>query len=68
MTTKTKTPFLTRVQTLQRVYGYTRKIAVLITRIERGVETLDEVANLGHRKPFLTQAEYMLIDQHLSWN
>ena len=55
-------PFMTRVLNLQRKYGFTRKVAVLITRIELGVDSLEIVI----RQVEMKQGEYYGIQQYFS--
>jgi len=60
-------PFMTRVLNLQREHGFTRKVACLITRVERGIDSLDNLAALSEmeRHPLLNQSDFILISQFL---
>ena len=44
------------------LFGFTRKEAVLIIRIERGIDSLAKLAEMG----LLRQAEYYHVALHLS--
>lgn len=39
--------FMTEVNRLRKQYGFSRKVAVLITRIKRGVDSLDILVALS---------------------
>ena len=39
--------FMTEVSHLQEIYGFTRKVAVLIVRIQRGLDSLDWLCQQG---------------------
>lgn len=54
--------FMTNVRNLMSLYGFTRKEAVLITRIERGIDSLEYLCKLG----ILRQAEYYHVSQCVS--
>jgi hypothetical protein len=59
------------VQKLMYSFGFTRKVAWLIARIERGVDTLDSVTTIevtdkyGTVRPLVGMSEYITIRQYL---
>lgn len=57
-----KIAFMTEVANKITLFGFTRKEAVLIVRIERGVDNLDNLCKMG----VLRQAEYYHVSQHVS--
>ena len=52
---------MTNVNNLINIYGFSRKVAVLITRIERGVDNLEYLCKMG----ILKKAEYYHVAQHV---
>jgi len=53
---------MVEVKNKMLVYGFTRKEAVLIVRIERGIDTLKYLSKQG----ILRMAEYYHVAQHVS--
>jgi len=54
--------FMTAVHDKMMRLGFTRKVAVLATRMERGIDSLNEVADMIS----LHQSEYIILRQYLA--
>ena len=62
--------FMTAVENKIRKYGLSRKVAVLIVRLERGIDSLDNLCEIwrinrrGGIVPLLSMTEYLQIVEH----